>query len=290
MKKLLFIAMAIFCGAMESRADRVLASPQAAEEFYRGVTYVVLTNDNIVLDALMRLTVEKVWKATPYKIVDEATFKELRTDPKNSFLLVTKVKNSSDKLLRQYLFMSLLQGDSKAAINIDAMPEFSSIPFAGDVTEPNGFLLEAVLLFLQKDVENMSNNMFKKTLLFSFEDRMKAYNQKNMALLKLKTLYVAQSQMEKSVDRNKMTTQFGDKLVFTATLEDFEEIVSAGNEKAAFAIAIYPENTSKGIFGYKLVLGLDGTLYYYYRERDAKRFKFLPTDFDMWIRAYKQVD
>jgi hypothetical protein len=289
MKKVFLLVSTFVYITAVCRADRTLATSQAASEFYRGVTHVVLTGDNMVLDAVMRGAVEKVWKATPYKIVDNTAFKELRTDPRNSFLLISKVKNSSDKLQRHYLFMVLIQGNAKAAVDIDVMPELSSIPFAGDVTELNEFLLEPVLLFIQKDVENLSNNMFEKRLLFSFEDRMKAYN-KNMELLRTKTLHVAQNQIDKSVDQAKMSKQFGENIVFVSELENFDKIVNNNNEKAVLAIAIYPENTRKGIFAYKLVLGLDGTLYYYYRERDGKRFKFLDGDFDMWLRAYKKVD
>jgi hypothetical protein len=287
MRKYILLPAVLLCANIACYAQRNLATQQQASDFFKGRTYVVTTNDNIVLDALLLEAVAKVWKATPYKVVDNAAFKELRTDPQNSFLLVTKVKNSSDKLQRHYLFLSLLLGSEKAAINLDAMPELSSLPFAGDVVETNNFMLEPALLFVQKDAENMSNGMFKKSLLFSFEDRMKAYNQ-NMETLKTKTLYVAESQVDKAVKLDMAATQCSGKLVALPALDDFEGIVKNGNEDAVFALAIYPDNISKGIFAYKIVLGRDGTLYYYYRERDSKRFKFLTGDFDMWIAAYKK--
>ena len=289
MKRLIFIALAMCAAAGTCRAERVLATPQMAADFFRTTTYVVLTNDNIVLDALMRQAVEKAWKATPYRIVDNAAFKELRTNPSNSFLLVTKVKNSSDKLQRHYLFLNLLLGDPKAAVDLDVMPELSSIPFTGDVTEPNAFLLEPVLFFLQRDVENMSNNMFEKRFRFSFEDRMKTYN-KNMELLKSKTLSVAQTHIGAEVKQDNLPSQFGGKLSLVPEVDDLAKVVESGSETAVIAMTIFPENTRSGIFAYKYVIGLDGVLYYYYREKDSKRFKFHSGDFDMWLRAYKKGD
>ncbi|GHT66319.1 hypothetical protein FACS189452_02000 [Bacteroidia bacterium] len=274
------LCLGLWCATL-SAAERRMATPEEAADFFRETTYVVTTNDNIVLDALMLQAVANVWQSTPYKIIGNGAFEDLRTNPKNSFLLVTKVQNSKDKLKRSYLFLNLLLGHPDANKSLDAMPELGSMPLSGDITEPNAFLLEPLLLFLQKNAENISNKMFEKRLLVSFEDRMRAYN-KNLEEMRSKTLYVADVQIG-GVDKGKFAEKFGEKLVVVPTFDDLEKVVNDKKDNVAIAVSIFLD----GGFAYKIAIGLDGTLYYYYREKDAKKFKFHNGDFDMWMRVYQ---
>jgi hypothetical protein len=284
MKKVFLIICSAALASGSSAADRRIATPEEATEFLRNTTYVVNSRDNIVLDALLLDAVGRTWKATPYRVVDNTAFVAQRTDPKNSFLLITKVLGNKDKVERNFLFVNLLLGNAKAERNINVMPELGFMPLSGDVTQLNEFLLEPLLLFLQQNAENIRNKMFEKRLLFSGEDRMRAYN-KNLEQLKPHKLYVAYNQIGSDVDTTKFAEQFGTNLVVVPSFDELAE-VSKKDGTAAIAVSIYIDGVTSNTIAYKLVLGLDGTLYYYYNETSAKKFKFHSGDFDMWMRAY----
>ncbi|GHT10162.1 hypothetical protein AGMMS4956_01060 [Bacteroidia bacterium] len=291
MKKIYaIICGCVLCGTLWASTERSVASKEEAAQFFGSATYVVQTNESIVLDALLLDAAQKVWTATPYKVADYANFQALRTDPKNSFLLITKVADAKDKFRRKCLYVSLLVGNPKVKTDNDIteMHELGFIPLSYENTEDerNAFLLEPLLLFVQKNAENISKGMFAKKLIASFETRMRVYND-NTEQLRDKTIYVAETQIGEQTDRTKLTEQLGKNLVIVPTVADLESVVTEGKNKAVIAITIFPDNAAHGGTAYKMIVGLEGTLYYYYEEKKPKNYKFHSGDFDMWRNAYK---
>ena len=282
MKRLLFFCAALGALLNARAAERRVATAEELAAFFRSTTYVVITNDNIILDAMLGSATQRLWEITPHKTADMGEFERLKIDGSNSFLMITTVVESRDKLRRPYLYLTLLMGCPDAAASLDAMPEVASIPFAtisadGEVSSTT--MLEPMLLFAQKHAENSKDNTFSNRLLVSFQQRLQAYNQ-DMGLLKGKTIYVNKSDVD---SQSEILRQEAVKdNVFRFVDEDaIESVVKNREENAAVAFCVTPQGATKGAFGYKMVMGVDGALYYYYYETKPKNFLFKRNDFGM---------
>ncbi|MDR2813945.1 MAG: hypothetical protein LBB79_04740 [Prevotellaceae bacterium] len=264
-------------------AERRVATPDQLAAFFKSTTYVVATNDNIIFDAFLNDAVKRFWTVTPHKLVGKAEFDALRTDENNSFLMVTKVVESKDKLKRPYLYLSLLMGSKEAESNLDLMPEVASIPLACEPAEGEipTMMLNPMVIFVQKHAENSKKTSFKDRLLASFQQRLQAYNY-NMSQLKGKTVYICTSDVDVKVNTRDMEAKHGGVLRFVDK-DEIARVVSEKEANAAIAFTVYPQGSEKGAYGYKMVMGTDGSLYYYYYETKPKNFLFQMNDFDMLI-------
>lgn len=286
MKRLIFATLALCAALTATAAERRTVNADELSAFFKSTTYVVATNDNIILDASLGDAAKRLWTATPYKVVDKAEFDKLKLDEKNSFLMVTKVVEAKDKLKRPYLYLSLLMGSKDSDKSLDLMPEVAFIPMAtenadGEISSTD--MLDPMLLFVQKHAENSKDQAFAKRLLASFQQRLQAYNY-SMGQLKGKTIYVNKSE----VDSQSEMVQAEASGVFRFVDEDeFARVANSREANAALAFCVAPQGTEKGAYGYKMVMGTDGSLYYYYHENKPKNFLLKKNDFDMMIKNAK---
>jgi hypothetical protein len=286
MKKIISLIIAAVAVVNVYAAERRTITAEEAEKFYNTTTYVVLTNDNIILDAFLSDAVKKNWKITPYKVIGQAEFDKLKTDDKNSFLLITRVVDKKDKGQHVYLYLSLLMGNKDAEADINNMPEAGFMPMACENQngEANPIMIEPMVLFVQKNVENIKNGILDKNLLLNSQDRMSVYNY-NMDNLKGKIIYVDQADVATNMTTERLNSMFGSNL-YVVKSDDISRIISEKDPKSAIAFTIYPFETSSGSYAYKMVMSLDGELYYYYREARTRNFRFAKKDFDQLRRPY----
>ncbi len=290
MKRLIFAALALCAMVTFSAvaAERRLANADELNAFFSSTTYVVTTNDNIILDAFLSDAAKRLWTITPYKVIDKDEFDNLKADEKNSFLMVTKVVEAKDKLKRPYLYLSLLMGSKDAAKDLDLMPEIAFIPMATESTDgeiSSTVMLEPMMLFVQKHATNLKDKNFASRVLFSFQQRLQAYNY-NMGQLKGKTIYVNKSDVDSQSEMAQVEATCGEKFRFVDE-DEIARVVSNEEADAAIAFCITPQGTEKGAYGYKMVMGTDGSLYYYYYETKPKNFLFKKNDFDMIMQNTK---
>ncbi len=288
MKHFLLTVLAAVALFQVHAAERRMATADERSAFFASTTYVVNTNDNIILDAFLADAVKKSWTITPYKIVDKEEFEVLKTDPKNSFLLVTKVVESKDKLKRPYLYLSLLMGSKDAAKNLDLMPEVAFIPMATETSDGEvspTVMLEPMVLFVQKHAENSKDKAFAGRVLANFQQRLQAYNY-NMNQLKGKTIYINKSDVDSQSEMAQVEAACGEKFRFVDE-DEIARVVSSKEENAAVGFCITPQGAEKGAYGYKMVMGVNGSLYYYYYETKPKNFLFQKNDFDMIMQNAK---
>ncbi|MDR3366125.1 MAG: hypothetical protein LBO71_04060 [Prevotellaceae bacterium] len=275
------IALAGLLGQVHAAERRVATADQLAT-FFKSTTYVVTTNDNIIFDAFLNDAVKRFWTTTPYKVVDKAGFDTLRTNENNSFLMLTKVIESKDKLKRPYIYLSLLMGSKEAESDLDLMPEVASIPLACESAEGDipTMMLNPMVIFVQKHAEKSKEKSFKDRLLANFQQRLQAYNY-NMSQLKGKIVYICKSDVDIKVNIREMEAKHS--MLRFVDKEDIARVVSEKEANAAVAFAVYPQGSEKGAYGYKMVMDADGALYYYYYETKPKNFLFQKNDFDMLI-------
>ena len=105
------------------------ANKKQIDEFLTSTTMVVLdanpfTDYNMVIRDIM----SKYWTITPYEIITYDQFDKLRTDPKNSFMFLSKVQLERDKKEVYYMYLNIVKGAKSQ--NLAAMPELLSIPLS----------------------------------------------------------------------------------------------------------------------------------------------------------------
>lgn len=280
MKRLIFATLALCAMLAAQAAERRTVNADELSAFFKSTTYVVTTNDNIILDAELGDAAKRLWTITPYKVVGKADFDKLKSDEKNSFLMVTRVVEAKDKLKRPYLYLSLLMGSKDADKDLNLMPEVAFIPMTTET--PDGevvstVMLDPMILFVQKHAENSKDPSFANRLLANFQQRLQAYNY-NQSQLKGKTIYVNKS----DVDSQSEMAQAEASGVFRFVDEDaITNVIKNREANAAVAFCVTPQGSEKGAYGYKIVMGVDGALYYYYYETKNKNFLLKKNDFDM---------
>ena len=286
MKRLLFFFVAL-CALQHAQAtERRVVTASELAAFFQSTTYVVVTNDNIILDALLSNAAQRLWTVTPHRVADVSEFDRLKTDSTNSFLMVTRVVESRDRLRRPYLHLTLLMGNPNAATSFDAMPEVASIPFAtvsADNETSTTVMLPAMVLFVQQHAENSKDNAFASRLLVSFQQRLQVYNQ-DMGQLRGKTIYINRSDVDSQSEILRQEARQGNVFRFVDENE-IARVVNSREENAAVAFCVTPQGAVRGAFGYKMVMGVDGALYYYYPETNPRNFLFRRNDFDMIMRS-----
>jgi hypothetical protein len=287
MKRILTAISVLVALGQAHAAERRMVSDEQLATFFKSTTYVVTTNDNIIFDAFLNDAVKRLWTATPYKVVGLAEFDALRTDEGNSFLMLTKVTESKDKFKRPYLYLSLLMGSKEAETSLDLMAEVASIPLACESVEGDvpALMLNPMVMFVQKHAENLKDKSFKERVVASFQQRLQAYNY-NMPQLKGKVIYVCQDDVNVKVNIREMEASHGNLLRFVEK-DDIARVVSEREAGAAVAFTVYPQGNEKGAYGYKMIMGIDGALYYYYYESKPKNFLLQKNDFDMIINSSK---
>jgi hypothetical protein len=280
--KRIFIAISTLVALGQAHAaERRIATAGELATFFKSTTYVVTTNDNIIFDAFLNDAVRRFWTVTPYKVVDKGEFDALRTDENSSFLLVTKVTESKDKLKRPYLYLSLLMGSKESDSSLDMMPEVASIPLACETAEGkiSAMMLSPMVIFVQKHAGNIKEHSFKDKLMASFQQRLQAYNY-NMPQLKGKTIYISKSDVDVKVNIREMEARHGNIFRFVEK-DDIARVVSEKEANAAVAFTVHPQGAEKGAYGYKMIMDVDGALYYYYYETKSKNFLLQKNDFEM---------
>ncbi|MDR2937483.1 MAG: hypothetical protein LBU92_00910, partial [Prevotellaceae bacterium] len=124
---------------------------------------------------------------------------------------------------------------------------------------------------------------FAKQLLANFQQRLQAYNY-NQSQLKGKTIYINKTDADSQAEMTKAE----ESGVFRFVDEDaIADVIKNKEANAAIGFCVTPQGAEKGAYGYKMVMGTDGSLYYYYYESRPKNFLFKKNDFDMIVKNAK---
>ncbi|MDR2937362.1 MAG: hypothetical protein LBU92_00305 [Prevotellaceae bacterium] len=288
MKKIATFVVALCALLHAQAAERRTVTADELTAFFASTTYVVTTNDNIMLDAQLTNAAKLLWKATPFRVAGAAEFDQLKTDSKNSFLMITKVVEAKDKLKRPYLYLALLMGSPDAATSLDNMPEVAFIPLATENSEgeiSSTSMLEPMLLFVQKHAENQKEKSFGDRLMVSFQQRLQAYNY-NQSQLKGKAIFINKNDVDSQSEMTQAKAA-ADSIFYFVDEDNLDEVAKDREASAVIGFCVTPQGAEKGAYGYKMLMGADGTLYYYYYESRPRNFLFKKNDFDMIIKNAK---
>ncbi len=229
-------------------------------QFIASRTCVVLENGNSSFNVFIRRAMDEYWKITPYEYINSDDFKNKKSDPSFSFILLTETNFERDKSKTSYYFINLLQG--KNVQSISQMPEICAIPlsFAGEDDLEYGYKLGAILSFMQKHAEMISNDP-------SLTGRryLRYYN-KNIPLLTGKTILVKQEDLSPAINTiEKINAIYKNRVEIVPE----ETIMKAIKDKAAGMVILHkvgPVGDSVSGYCFKMLISTDDSEMYYYNQ------------------------
>lgn len=259
MKKVIlsFLSGLLFLGAIAQ--DNTPVNMKHVEQFFKTKTYIVL-DDNPLSDYNFKIqeNIKKYWTVTPYEFIDQETFNLKRTDPNNSFIILSETVFIKDKLQARYDFFSLLLGGNYSIVK--KMPVLGAIPigYTGAPQESSMYKLGAILKFLQAHVYLLKDHpeMLENDNMFKF------YND-NQKSIKDKTLYLIKEEQAPALNsKSKIAPYYPYKIEFV-TRKELEEAIDQEKEGIVFLHKVGPEGTKKKARCYNMIIGTDKILYYF---------------------------
>ena len=263
-KPLILIALMLtMASGMYAQMSKVTyADKKQIEDFFKSTTMVVMDADpwssyNPVITA----AVKKYWTITPYEIITSAQFDKMLTDPKHSFIFLSKVQLAKDKEEVYYMYLNVVMGAKVR--DITNLPELLSIPLAYSEVDEDDYIdkLPLMIRFAQVHLGNLKDAKNPNSL----------YDLKNYSsdskLLKDKVLYVKESDLAEEVNTlEKIRKEYSG----TVKIVTSDEIVKAIEEKAPNTAVLHQigpgEDENKGR-SYRQIFGIDDAKLYYYNHQ-----------------------
>jgi len=239
------------------------ANKKQIEDFFKSKTMIVLDANtfsgyNIVIGA----TVKKYWTITPYEIITSDKFDDMYTDPKMSFIFLSKVRLEKDKEEVYYMYMNIVMGGKVK--DLTALPELLSIPLAYSGVDEDAYVdkLPLMIRFAQIHLNNLKTAKDPKKLY-----NLKSYSN-NSKVLKDMTLLVLEKDLSTEVNTlEKIQKEYPGAVKIVTS----EEMMQAIDEKTANTAVLHQvspgENDNKGR-SYCQVYGTEDAKLYYYNHQN----------------------
>ena len=260
MKKTLFI-MLTFSLSLFIKGQAPFPSKEEIKQFMASKTCVVLENDPFsTFNVFIKKAVEDFWNITPYEFIETKEFNVRRLNPAYSFIVLLETNFDKDKSGSVFNFINLLQG--KKVDKLSENPEICAIPlsFAGEDDMEYGYKLGAILSFMQKHAEMISDDP-------SLTGRryLKYYNKFVPDVIQ-KTILVKEEDLSpeiSTIERIKAIYKYDIKIVTE------EEIADAIAKKAPNTLILHkvgPVGEWKTGYCFKMLFGTDDANMYYYNH------------------------
>jgi hypothetical protein len=245
------------------------------KQFIASKTCVVLEDGNTVYNTYIRQAMKEFWKITPFEFIKTSDFGTRRSDLSFSFIILTETNYENDKSNSVFNFINLLQG--KDIEELGKMPEICAVPlsFAGVDDMEYGYKLGAILAFMQKHAQMISEDPS-----LTGRKYLKYYN-KNIPEVKTRKILVKQEDLSPSVntiDKIKAIYRYNIEIV------PEEVIVKAIQEKAPNTLILHkvgPVGDRNSGYCFKMLIGTDDSNMYYYNQHTIDKANpngLLPAD------------
>jgi hypothetical protein len=245
------------------------------KQFIASKTCVVLEDGNTVYNTYISQAMKEFWKITPFEFIKTSDFGTRRSDPSFSFIILTETNYENDKSNSVFNFINLLQG--KDIEELGKMPEICAVPlsFAGEDDMEYGYKLGAILAFMQKHAQMISEDP-------SLTGRryLKYYN-KNIPEVITRKILVKQEDLSPAVNTIEKI-----KAIYRYSIEIVPEevIVKAIQEKAPNTLILHkvgPVGDRNSGYCFKMLIGTDDSNMYYYNQHTIDKANpngLLPAD------------
>ena len=238
------------------------ADKKQIEDFFKSTTMVALENNSMIgYNIAIEEAVKKYWSITPYEIIAPDQFDKMRTDPKFSFIFLSKVQLQKDKQKVYYLYLNVVMGAKVK--NLTDMPELLSLPLAYTEIDEDEYLdkLPLMVRFAQVHLNNLKNA----------KDPKKLYELKNYSdeskLLKDRTLLVTESDLAEEVNTVEKIRKEYPGIVKIVTSEEIVKAIEEQTPNTAVLHQIGPGEDEKSGRSYREIFGTDDAKLYYYNHQ-----------------------
>jgi len=245
------------------------------KQFIASKTCVVLEDGNTVYNTYIRQAMKEFWKITPFEFIKTSDFGTRRSDPSFSFIILTETNFENDKSNSVFNFINLLQG--KDIEELGKMPEICAVPlsFAGEDDMEYGYKLGAILAFMQKHAQMISEDPS-----LTGRKYLKYYN-KNIPEVITRKILVKQEDLSPAVNTIEKI-----KAIYRYSIEIVPEevIVKAIQEKAPNTLILHkvgPVGDRNSGYCFKMLIGTDDSNMYYYNQHTIDKANpngLLPAD------------
>lgn len=260
MKKISFAFVLLFSVVLLS-AQAPFPSKDEIKQFAASKTCVVLEDDPFsAYNAFITEAVKAYWKITPYEIITIAEFNVRRLNPEYSFIVLTQTNFEKDKTNGLFNFVNLLQG--KNVNKLGENPEICAIPlsFAGEDDLEYGYKLGAILSFMQKHAQMISEDPS-----LTGRKYLKYYN-KYIPDVQNKTILVKLEDLAPEIASiDKIKAIYNNKIEIVTE----EDIVKAIDNKTPNTVILHkvgPVGERNSGYCFKMLIGTDDANMYYYNQ------------------------
>ncbi len=231
------------------------------KQFTQSKTCVVLEDDQFsAFNTFIRKAMGAYWKVTPFEFISSAEFETRRVDPGFSFITLTQTSFEKDKSNSSFNFINLLQGKNVEKLGL--MPEICAVPLssAGEDDLDYGYKLGAILLFIQKHAQMISDDP-----MLTGRRYLRYYN-KNIPQAAGRTILVKVEDLAPSI-----STAEAIKAICSLKIEivDEDEILKAIENKTPSVLILHkvgPGADKTSGYCFKMLIGTDDSQMYYYNQ------------------------
>lgn len=246
------------------------------KQFMASKTCVVLEDTEFsTYNSYIKRAVQSYWKITPFEFINVEDFNIRRLKPEYSFIVLTQTNFEKDKSNSLYNFINLLEG--KNVNKIGEMPEICAIPlsFAGVDDFDYGYKLGAILFFMQKHAQMISDDPS-----LTGRKYLKYYN-KYIPEVHTRTILVKQEDLSPEISTiDRIKEYYPGKIQIVGE----EEIVKAIETKASNTLILHkvgPVGDKSSGYCFKMLIGTDDSNMYYYNQHKIDKTNpdgLLPAD------------
>lgn len=274
MKKFLAVLL-FFASPFFLKGQAPFPSGDEIKQFIASKTCVVLEDGNPFYNTYMSNAMKEYWKITPFEFIKTSEFSLRRSDPSYSFIILTETNFENDKSNSVFNYINLLQG--KDIDELGKMPEICAVPlsFAGEDDTEYGYKLGAILAFMQKHAQMISDDP-------SLTGRryLRYYNRNIPGVIARKIL-VKQEDLSPAIGTiEKIRALY----VHRIEIVPEEEIVKAIQDKAPNTLILHkvgPAGEKNSGYCFKMLIGTDDSDMYYYNQHRIDKVNpdgLLPAD------------
>ena len=271
-----FLAILMLFFAVNLTGQAPFPNKEEIKQFTKSKTCVVLEDDQFSpYNSFIRRAVKSFWNITPYEFIEVSEFNVRRLDPKYSFIVLTQTNFGKDKTNGLFNFINLLQG--KDINKLGEMPEICAVPlsFAGEDDLEYGYKLGAILLFMQKHAQMISDDPS-----LTGRKYLKYYN-KYIPDVQKKTILVKQDNLVPeiaTIDKIKAIYNYEIEIV---TEDDIVKAIENKTPNTVILHKVGPVGDRNSGYCFKMLIGTDDANMYYYNQHmidKANPNGFLPAD------------
>lgn len=254
----LFLTLIITCSAF-AQDKSIFSKKEDLKDFTAKTTKVVLSEDNSLLDLMLKDAIEKEWYVSPFEFCSKEEFDKIKSDTSYYFLM--RVNGAFSKESEPAMeFLTLLKGGPEALKGLNEMPEILSMPLQ-PINDSEGKIftfLPSYINIIQAHVLKVTRNVLSAYIGIS------AYTNLMDGATDKKILFSSDDFSFKVTDE-KLEKDFKGMAKF-ATEEEIDKALADKASNTLVSLIIAPNINQNGSYCYKMLISTDSRELYLYRK------------------------